>query len=62
MPNNARPEDALPKQVNCQVCKKEIPQNDAKSSESEDMILYFCGLDCLEHWTGQDRREQGAKP
>jgi hypothetical protein len=34
----------------CAVCQKEIPKSVALSSEDQDYVLYFCGLDCYENW------------
>lgn len=45
------------KQVACQVCLKEIPASEAKSSEAQDYVIYFCGLECYDEWR---RRAQTA--
>jgi hypothetical protein len=37
--------------VSCAVCQKEIPKSVALSSEDQDYILHFCGLDCYEEWS-----------
>jgi hypothetical protein len=34
----------------CAVCQKEIPKSVALSSEDQDYVLYFCGLECYESW------------
>jgi len=36
--------------VPCAVCQKEIPKSVALSSEDQDYVLHFCGLDCYENW------------
>jgi hypothetical protein len=42
--------DNLEPVVSCEVCLKEIPRSVAQKRESEDYVLYFCGLDCYEKW------------
>jgi len=37
--------------VPCAVCQKEIPKSVALSSEAQDYVLNFCGLDCYEEWS-----------
>ena len=37
--------------VSCAVCQKEIPKSVALSSEDQDYVLHFCGLDCYEEWS-----------
>ena len=37
--------------VSCAVCQKEIPKSVALSSEDQDYIVHFCGLDCFEEWS-----------
>lgn len=44
-------------QVACKICLKEIPASEAKSSEAQDYIIYFCGLECYDKWR---RRAQSA--
>ena len=48
--------------VSCAVCLKEIPADSIKRMESQDYVLYFCGLDCLEAWQKQaaaDSKQSG---
>jgi len=44
--------------VPCEVCMKEIPKSAALSAEDRDYVLYFCGLDCYEEWSGEQIRER----
>jgi uncharacterized protein DUF3330 len=36
--------------VTCTVCQHEIPASEAIVPEAVDYLLYFCGLECFEHW------------
>jgi hypothetical protein len=36
--------------INCEICLKEVPQSEAKSTEAEEYIIWFCGLECYEKW------------
>jgi hypothetical protein len=45
-----KPKPAEVELVPCAVCQKEIPKSVALSSEDQDYVLYFCGLDCSENW------------
>lgn len=55
MSEGMRPElpDA-PAQAQCAVCGAHIVPGQAKSAETQDYMLYFCGLDCYQKW----RKEQ----
>ena len=50
-------------QVSCEICMKEVPLNEAINPETDDYVVYFCGLDCYEKWKRQDRNheDQAAK-
>lgn len=43
-------EPAAGKAVECRVCGKEVPRDEAKSAEGEDYVVHFCGYDCYEKW------------
>jgi hypothetical protein len=36
--------------VPCEVCLKEIPRSEAQTSEVDDYVLHFCGIDCYRKW------------
>ena len=36
--------------LTCEVCRKEVPFSAAVTSEIEDYVANFCGLDCYEQW------------
>jgi hypothetical protein len=40
--------------INCEICLKEIPQSEAKNTEAEEYIIWFCGLECYEKWRNED--------
>ena len=40
--------------VPCAVCQKEFPKSVALSSEVQDYVLHFCGIDCYEEWSADD--------
>lgn len=46
------------KEVPCEVCRKEVPADEAKSVEATDYVAYFCGLDCFEKWERESRKTQ----
>lgn len=39
-----------PETVPCEVCMKEIPSSEAKTSEVDDYVMHFCGIDCYDKW------------
>jgi hypothetical protein len=43
--------------VSCEICMKEIPPSEARSSEASDYVIHFCGLECYGKW-----RKQLAEP
>jgi hypothetical protein len=36
--------------VQCEECRKEVPESAAMVPESKDRVMYFCGLECYEKW------------
>jgi Domain of unknown function (DUF3330) len=40
--------------VACEICLKEIPQDEAQNVETVDYVAHFCGLECYEKWMSQD--------
>lgn len=44
------PSNTFSGQVACEVCLSEIPHTEAQSTEADDYVLYFCGLDCYDQW------------
>ena len=40
--------------VPCAVCQREIPKSVALSSEVQDYVLHFCGIDCYEEWSADE--------
>lgn len=49
-----------PEHVSCETCMKEIPLDEAKSSEGTDYVIHFCGLECFEKWQQKQRSRQEA--
>ncbi|MFA9462010.1 DUF3330 domain-containing protein [Thiohalorhabdus methylotrophus] len=45
--------------VSCEVCLAEIPRNEAKSLESQEYVLYFCGLGCYDQWVAEAEPRRG---
>lgn len=33
-------------QLACKICLREIPRSEAKISETNDYVVYYCGLEC----------------
>lgn len=40
----------ISQRIDCEACRTNIPLSAAKTSEGEDYIIYFCGLQCYEKW------------
>jgi len=57
-----RDDQAYGPKVECQVCLSQIPHNEAKSTEGEDYVLYFCGLDCFDQWSREGQQEGDSHP
>ena len=53
-----KPKPAEVELVPCAVCQKEIPKSVALSSEDQDYLLHFCGLDCYEEWAAAQIKEK----
>lgn len=53
---------AMPEQVSCEICMKEVPKTVAMNAEGGEYVLYFCGLDCYQKWSGGEAGKAGAKP
>jgi hypothetical protein len=49
-----------PEHINCEVCLKEIPRDEAQSDEATDYIVHFCGLECYQVWKEKQKDEEGA--
>jgi hypothetical protein len=47
-----------PEHVSCDICMKEIPIDEAKSSEATDYVVHFCGLECFEKWKQKKQLQQ----
>lgn len=50
--NTEEPSNSNP--VSCEICLKEVPISEAKVSEAQDYVMYFCGLDCYDKWQQQN--------
>jgi hypothetical protein len=49
-------EPRVPERVSCEVCRRELPAEQALHQEAEDYALWFCGHDCYAKW----RRDNAA--
>lgn len=47
--------------IQCDVCMKEIPANEARSAEVHDYVMHFCGLDCYDQWQKQTSQQAEDK-
>lgn len=45
------PKPGFEPKVDCRVCLREVPLSEAKSVEGREYVLYFCGLECFDHWS-----------
>ncbi len=59
MPPAPKRADAPENTIPCDVCEKEVPLSEALTSEAEDYVMYFCGVDCLEHWRKKAEQQYG---
>jgi transcription elongation factor Elf1 len=44
--------------VACDICCKEIPLSEAKTSEAVDYVAYFCGLECYVKWKQESEQTE----
>lgn len=49
--------DAPEKKIPCEECQKQVPLSEAITSEAEDYVLYFCGVECFEQWHKRAEKE-----
>ena len=47
------------KQIDCEICLKEIPISEAMSDEATDYVAHFCGLECFDKWRKQQEDDAG---
>ncbi len=40
-------------EINCHECGKSIPLDTALTVEGGEYVLYFCGLECYQHFQNQ---------
>jgi hypothetical protein len=45
--------------VACDICRKEVPKSVAKTPESVDYVIHFCGLECYAKWRQDCETQQG---
>ena len=45
-----------PEHINCEICLKEVPLDEAQSNEAKDYIVHFCGLECYHVWEEQQKK------
>lgn len=43
--------------ISCEICLKNIPLSEADSSEAEEYIAYFCGLECYDTWLHNQQQQ-----
>ena len=36
--------------IACEICLKEIPPPVAHTTEVDDYVMHFCGLECYDQW------------
>ena len=41
------------KMVQCAECLRQVPEERAVKSETQDYVRHYCGLDCLHEWEQQ---------
>ena len=55
---NTKGKDEQQEKVECHICLKEIPASGARSEETKDYVLHFCGLDCYSRWKEQEHEKE----
>jgi len=50
----------LPEQIACEICLREVPKTEALNAEGAEYVLYFCGLDCYQKWSGDQSEQAGG--
>lgn len=55
-PDRADPPDNI---VSCEECQKNVPLSEALTTEAQDYVLYFCGVECFELWRKKAERKYG---
>ena len=36
--------------IACEICLKEVPHSEAQTTEVDDYVMHFCGLECYDQW------------
>lgn len=49
-------------QVSCRECLKEIPLSAALTPDGKDYIGHFCGIECYEQFTAQNKPAKAENP
>jgi hypothetical protein len=47
--------------VSCEICRKEVPREQARHAEVDDYVLYFCGIECYNEWKCRGGRGLGEE-
>ena len=55
---NDKDKSAETETVPCEVCLKEIPRSEAKTSEVDDYVLHFCGINCYDKWHRKNDKKE----
>ena len=50
------PDDA--ESLNCDICTREIPADSMHSSEIDDYVVHYCGIECYEKWKLQQEEAE----
>jgi hypothetical protein len=53
-----KPETQLPQQVSCQLCRKQLPADEAVVEEAKDYVHWFCGQDCYQRWQHEHSQDE----
>ena len=51
-------QDKTTETVPCEVCLKEVPRSDATTSEVDDYVAHFCGIDCYDKWQKENKEKE----
>lgn len=45
--------------VPCEVCRREVPKDEAQSPEGQEYLIFLCGLDCYNQWRDDNGPDEG---
>lgn len=56
--DDRRPEAPM---VSCEICRRQVPREQARHAEVDEYVLYFCGIECYDEWKCRAGRGLGEE-